>query len=347
MTLDEIRALRLHNQRITAPLNGAPERVVAHLGAMQAQEYAMAKWAVGLRADGAAEGDVEAAFADGRILRTHLLRPTWHFVSPGDIRDFVRLTAPQVHRVNGSLYRKNELDAATLTAACAVIERELRGGARRTREQLAAALGEAGIIASGHRLSYIMMYAELACILCSGARSGKQFTYALMDELVPSADFYREAALGKLAERYFASRGPATARDFAYWSGLSLRDARAGVASLSARFVREPGNGEDYILPQPPGKIGLNERATFLLPDYDEYGMGYKDRSALAPRHEPAEAPSMYSHWLVLRGRIEGTWQTGDGKSAAASVSAYYAQDAGERREVDAALCRYQTFSGK
>ncbi len=345
MDLDEIRRLRLYNQQILSASCTTPASVVAHLGAMQAQEYAMAKWAVGLRLNTGTEAAVEAALQSGRLLRTHLLRPTWHFVTPEDIRWILELTAPQVHKANGTMYRKTGLSTEILAQASQVIEKALSKEGQLTRAQLARHVEHAGISATGHRLAYIMMFAELEGLICSGARVGKQFSYALLDTLVPPAEsLSRPEALAKLAERYFISRGPATVRDFATWSGLTLTDARLGVSLLCTRFSKVAFNDQEYFFIEPPASPVLNERATFLLPDYDEYGMSYKDRSALAPLRRPKETPSDYSHWLIVRGRIEGVWQPAPKQVETPTVVPYYRLESSEKHEVKQAQARYQAF---
>lgn len=341
MTPEEIRLLRLWNQGLLSPAPVSPSRLVAAMTAMQAQEYSMAKWAVGLRTPHAAEPDVEAAFQRGEILRTHLLRPTWHFVAPEDIRWLLSLTAPHVHRANASLYRREGLDEETRRNTRRILEKSLVKTPAQTRSALAETLSANGIAAGGHRLSYIMMDAELEGLVCSGPRVGKQFTYALLDAIVPpSALPARDEALALLSERYFETRGPATVEDYSAWSGLPVRDARAGAASLPVRFVREGG----YYLPQPPSGLSLNERATFLLPDYDEYGMSYRNRDALAPRRTPEAQPSDYSHWLVIGGRIEGTWTFCGGRRGVAAAHPYRPPQREEERDIQSAVEAYRAF---
>ena len=227
---------RLRNQSLAVSRLRTPGEVVAWLGAAQAQDYAGAKWALGLRAKGLTDAAVEQAFDEGAILRTHILRPTWHFVAPADIRWMLALSAPRVHAVNAYAYRTFELDAAVLARSRAALERALAGGRQLTRLELAKVLQRAGVQADGPRLAHVMMHAELDAVICSGARRGKQFTYALLEERAPRAKVLpRDEALAELTRRYFASHGPATLRDYVWWSGLTARDARAGMADELAR----------------------------------------------------------------------------------------------------------------
>ncbi len=264
--------------------------MVAWFGAVQAQEYPAARWALGLRARGLTDRQVAHAFDAGEILRTHAMRPTWHFVARADIRWLQMLTGPRVQTLNAYYARKNELDAKTVARSREVIERTLAGGHQRTRTELAAALGKAGIRAEGQRLAYLMMSAELDQVICSGPRRGKQFTYALLEERAPKASLLpRDEALRELTRRYFTSHGPATLRDYVWWSGLTMADARRGVEIAGRALVRETfgeltcwsGASTPAFTLRSLGGGGTRKRSSaHLLPIYDEYLIAYKDRSA-------------------------------------------------------------------
>src|SRR5688572_10872776 len=231
MSLFAIPTQRLHNQHISQVGFRQPAEVVGWLGAVQAQDYAAAKWALALRAPGLTDADVDRALADGSILRTHVLRPTWHFVLPDDIRWMLALTAPRINALSAYYYRQMGLDDATFARSNDVLAKALQGGQQRTREELAAVLHQAGIY-NGELLAftYLMIRAELDGVVCSGARRGKQFTYALLDERAPQArQLTRDEALAELARRYFSGHGPATLADFVWWSGLTVTDARSGL----------------------------------------------------------------------------------------------------------------------
>src|SRR5688500_8781538 len=282
MTTPDIVRHRLFNQQIAETKFREPAEIVSWLVAMQAQEYAMAKWAIGLRLPGATDEIIEKAVADGLILRTHLMRPTWHFVTPKDIRWLLKLTAPRVEAINAFTYRQQELDSKIFKRSNAIIVKTLEGGKQLTRTELQTELKKKNIIADGVRLSCLMMKAELEGIICSGARRGKQFTYALLDERVaPAKSITKKEALEELAVRYFTSRGPATVKDFATWSGLSVTEAKEGVAMLSSEFIKEKIIDQEYIFIPSSSDTNKKIQTSFLMPDYDEYGMGYKDRSAI------------------------------------------------------------------
>lgn len=347
ITLSDITKFRLENQQLSGTNLKEPHEVVQWLGAMQAQEYAMSKWAIGLRLHNVNDQVVEKAFNDGAILRTHMLRPTWHFVSPADIRWLLALTAPRVHAASSYMYRQLEMDSKFFVKTNRVLEKTL-AGKHLTRKILQAALKEHKIIADGLRLGYIMMHAELDQLICSGPRQGKQFTYALLDERVPPAKtISREEALSKLVHRYFTSRGPATLQDFAYWSGLTMKDAIAGAASLGSSFIRETLNEKEYILPPLSSKNKIKLDTTFLMPDYDEYGMSYKDRSALSSvqKLSSPRASIVFNRMLVIDGKIEGTWQrTLTKNKAEVTIAPFTTLSKTKEKMVAKAIKRFNTF---
>jgi hypothetical protein len=315
MNTNDIIRYRLFNQQIAETKFKKPAEIVSWLVAMQAQEYAMAKWAIGLRLPGTTDESIEKAFTDGLILRTHLMRPTWHFVSPKDIRWLLQLTAPRVEAINSFTYRQQELDSKLFKRSNTVIAKALEAGRQLTRTELQAELRKKKIIADGVRLSCLMMKAELEAIICSGARRGKQFTYALMDERVPPATtFTKKEALAELSTRYFTSRGPATIKDFATWSGLSVTEAKEGAAMLSSTFIKEKINEQEYIFIPASFEANKKIQSSFLMPDYDEYGMGYKDRSAIFRTSKidfsqfKNDNP-FYNRMIIIDGIIEGTWK--------------------------------------
>jgi hypothetical protein len=284
---------RLFNQQITQTTFKAPAEIVRHLGAMQSQDFAMAKWAIGLRLPHLHEADIEKEFNEGRILRTHVLRPTWHFVAPEDIRWMIELTSPRVNAFNAYYYRILELDKKVFSKCHNVLIKALGGGKHLTRTALQAALEKSKIKAQGQRLGAIMMEAELACIVCSGPRQGKQFTYALIDERAPQAKALpRDEALARLTGIYFSARGPATVHDYAWWSGLTVKDASEGIKLLDSKFEKEEMEGAEYVFKSGEYKKPTTAQSTFLMPDYDEYGISYKDRSALLPTSQK-ESPHL------------------------------------------------------
>ncbi len=305
---------RLHNQHITQRTIETPQALVEWLGAVQAQDFAAAKWALGLRLPGVTDDDIEQAFTDGTILRTHVMRPTWHFVSPADIRWLLALTAPRVLAASAYYNRKLELDDAVFRSTNAVLTNALQGGKQLTRDELASALQQAGIVTEGEqRVTYIIMRAELDGIICSGARRGKQFTYALLAERAPHARMLaRDEALAELTMRYFMSHGPAVIQDFVWWSGLTAADAKAGLAMVTSHLQQETINGQTYwFSPSTPPVQDLSQTA-YLLPNYDEYTVGYTDRSAIFDAlhtNKLDQRSGLLTNTMVLDGQVVGTWK--------------------------------------
>ncbi|GAB3518998.1 winged helix DNA-binding domain-containing protein [Emticicia fontis] len=353
MTNNEIIAHRLYNQQITETQLTRPEEVVSWLVAVQAQEYAMSKWAIGLRVNGVNEIQIEQAIDEGKILRTHLMRPTWHFVSPADIRWLSALTAPRVHAFNAYQYRKNGLDSSVFNKCNDIMVKNLEGGKSLTRAVLNTAFQEAGIATDTIALSCIMMQAELDGIICSGPRQGKQFTYALIDERVPATQpLSQEEALSQLALRYFTSRGPATAQDFVWWSGLTMKEAKAGIANLPPYFIHKKVNGQEYIYAPANPKEIEHPTHSFLMPDYDEYGIAYKNREAISlPKNKVVINQEKngfpFNRMIIINGTIAGAWQrTIKNKKINVELAPFYAFNEQENAIVEKSVNRLKTFFG-
>lgn len=348
----DIARQRLHTQRIAGTKFQTPDEAVRWFGAVQAQDYAGAKWAVGQRIHGATDADLDAAFAAGTILRTHVMRPTWHFVTPADIRWLLALTAPRVHIANAYRCQQLHLDHATLTRSNAVLVNALQGGVQLTRTELAVVLQEAGIAINGERLTHIMLHAELEGIVCSGAWRGKKFTYALLDERVPhTATRTREEALVELTTRYITSHGPATVRDFVWWSGLTTTDARAGLAMAGPQVMHEHIDGQTYWFTVSAPIPEDSSPTAFLLPNYDEYIVGYTDRSAVldTPPAEKLDARGnvLFNHTLVIGGRVRGIWKRTLKKHTVIIDALPFAPlDAAEAASIEDAAARYGRFIG-
>ncbi|WP_423148993.1 winged helix DNA-binding domain-containing protein [Rubrolithibacter danxiaensis] len=347
MTASDIIRLRLINQQIGGTLFQKPAEVVTWLGAMQAQEYAMAKWAISLRSPKLKDAVIEQAFNEGEILRTHLLRPTWHFVSPQDIRWLLALTAPRVNAANAHMYRKLELDTELFNRTNTILVKALEGGNQLTREKIRILFEEQKISASGTRLACILMRAELEGIICSGARQGKQFTYALLEERVaPAPSLHREEALAELSTRYFTSRGPATAEDFAWWSGLTAKDAKAGVEMLDSNFLNLKIENKSYYY-KPPLEV-FKPQSTFLMPDYDEYVIGYKDRSSVFEENsERGRGAMIFNHTLIVEGKSAGTWKkTSKGKAVEVEIFPFAPLNKTGIGAVNKAIKQFYEFCG-
>lgn len=346
MSSPAIRRLRLRSHGFDQPRFATPAEVVAWFGAVQAQEYAHAKWALSLRLPAATDAALERAFNEGQILRTHVMRPTWHFVAPADIRWLLELTAPRVNLTNGHMYRQLELDDALFRRSNEVIERALAGGAQLTREELGEALGRAGIIASGMRLGYIVHRAELDAVVCSGPRRGKRFTYMLLAERAPQArSLPREEALAELTRRFYTSHGPATVDDFAWWSGLTKADVRLGIELAGEAIAEEVIDGVRYwraasLQPAPETPTAL------LLPPFDEYTVAYRDhRALLEPPFADQPTSVLFNGVVVIDGAILGAWRRSiSGRSVQIEAMPFRPFTDAEREAFEAAARRLGAF---
>ena len=353
MKVADIINHRLHNQQIAETKFTKPEEIVSCMIAMQSQEFAMAKWAIGLRLPGCSETDIDNAFNNGTILRTHLMRPTWHFITPADIRWLLALTAPRVHAINGFTYRQSGFQKSTFKRSNDAIAKALQGGKQLTRTELQSALAKVKIKVDGIPLSALVMAAELDGIMCSGPRVDKQFTYMLLDERVPKTKkFHRQEALVALTRRYFETRGPASIKDFANWSGLTIKDVKDGVAELPDEFICKNLDNQEYIFKERSFTTSTKLQKTFLLPDYDEYGMSYKDRSALfLPANKPELSKggnAAYQHMIVINGTIGGTWKTAvTKKKFAVETNTYKPLTKTGELTLKKAVKKYSSFFGK
>ncbi len=318
---------------------------------MQAQDYAAAKWAIGMRLDGATEASVEAAFNRGEILRTHVMRPTWHFVTPEDIRWMLALTAPRVHAYNGNYYRRSGLNEGVFKRSNAVLEKALEGARQLTRGEIDRELLQAGIRTRDYGLSYTLMRAELDGVICSGPRRGKQFTYMLLEDRVPQAEpLDRDEALASLTRRYFTSHGPAQVRDFTWWSGLTQADARRGLEMNGEHLAQEEVDGKVYWFSRAEGPARAKRRTAFLVPGFDEYFIAYQDRSAIL---DPKYAKhlnlggGMVNGAVIAEGRMVGGWKRTFEKAAVCvSIQLYEEISPAHEKGIQAEAERFGRFLG-
>lgn len=310
----DIALQRLRNQRLIGEKFCQPADIVRWLGAVQSQDYHGAKWGVAQRCVDVSDQDLDEAFNAGSILRTHVLRPTWHFVAPEDIRWLLALTSPRVHAASAYYYRKEELDEPFLNRCEELIKKALSGQQYLTRNDLAERLQQEGIQASGLRMGYILGYWELEALICSGPLKGKQFTYALLDEQVPKTESrVKEEALMELTWRYFSSHGPATVQDFGNWSGLTIADGKEGIEANRDRLSEEVVDGKSYWFADSTKVEAPQEPVMHFLPNYDEHLIAYKDyRPAFdADVYESLEPNDyrMLAHLLTRNGKVVAGWK--------------------------------------
>jgi len=282
---------------------------------VQSQDYAGAKWALGQRTRAGTDAAIDRLFDEGAILRTHVMRPTWHFVAPEDVGWLLDLTAPRIRRGLTARYRELGIDAKQSVRAAAAWAAALAGGRHLTRTELGRVLTAAGISPEGQRLPHLLMGAELDKVIISGPRRGRQFTYALFEERAPKArKLERSQALAELTSRYFRSHGPAQIQDFTWWSGLTAAEARMGIELAGAALGHRVIEGKDYWYEAAAAALRGTAPVAHLLPNFDEYTVGYRDRSALIPpggRFDPSlySFGSVLSNILTVDGVVCGAWR--------------------------------------
>ncbi len=349
MTLSDIARLRLYTQRLTGPKFGSAEEVVRYFGAIQAQEYQPSLWAVGQRlADGASENTVVQAIMDHKIVRTWPMRGTIHYVPAEDAKWMLELTAHRVNTKFMGFLHKIGLTQQYLDSARKVLEHTLAGNKPLTRKELYAAL-EVGGIPTGNSFGlHILGYWSQEGLICPGPHEGKQQTFVLLDEWVPQSRRLKgDEAIAEMAKRYFASHGPATVQDFAWWTGLSAAEAKQGAASLDKNFVRKTVDGKEYLFIPVAGNVP-DKPAAHLLPCFDEYTVAYKDRSAAVSAEDlRAFGYGVNLNNIIIDGRIAGSWKRTIKKDGAiVQLTPLREWSSGDRSAVSAACERYAAYIG-
>lgn len=302
----------MYNQLIRpSGLNGVAE-VVAYMGAVQAQDYSHSRWAVGLRQSKATVTQVEQALDSGAIIRTHVLRPTWHLIAAQDSRWMLELSAPQIKRQVDSMARQHGLDNSFYDRAYTFLERVLSGQRALTRPALLEALNQLGLTLNSSRANLLLYRAEIDALICSGPREGNKNTFAWMDDRVPVAgSFDRQTALAALGQRYFTSHAPATLKDFQWWSGLNKADAQRGLEAARPQLVQTLVSGKEYWFSGASGNAKSDHPTVSLLPGFDEYIISYTDRDAIIPpelQPELITKNGIFKPALLQEGQVIGRW---------------------------------------
>ena len=307
-------AVRLLNQQLVAPQFSDPAEVVSHMGAMQAQEYRMMRWAVAMRTRRPSARAFKEAFDSGRILRLHLMRGTWQLVSAGDYWPFLDLCSPKAIAVtrgwmhsnritipDEELMRIRDILAQTAADKCSV-----------TKEDFVQALAVRDISMDDHRLSYHIRMAEMSGTLCSGDLEPRKATYALTaDKVKPSDKMDRDEALMRFTRKYLQSHQPATLEDFVWWSGLNVSDCRKGIALLGNTIHVEKYQGREFYLTDDCRTRGFRKGKYLLIPPYDEYLIGYKSRDIVLPpehTHRAHNNSGIFQPVIAHDGIICGNW---------------------------------------
>ena len=319
---------------------------------MQAQDYAMVKWAIGVRLPGATAETVQSAMDSGEIIRTHLLRPTWHLVSADDIYWMLELSAPQIKTSLKARHNQLELSKTILAKSNSILEKNLTGGKHLTREEILVEFEKARIAIDENRASHILFWAELEGIICSGAaKNGKQ-TYALLEERIPKPPaLTRHESLAKLAKTYFTSRCPATLQDFVWWSGLSVGDAKLALELTGSDLKTEAIDSHSYLLP-PSFSISRSEKeSAYMMPAFDEFIISYKDRSAILPfenQKKTISSNGIFRPMIVINGQVKGTWKrTVKKEKVTMEAQLFIKSDQSLNSSIEKASTHFGSFLGK
>lgn len=312
MNEKDIASIRLVSQQIAGSKFKTAKEIVGWMGAMQAQDYIMCKWAVGMRLPHSTEQNVEAAIDKGEVIRTHLLRPTWHLVSSDDIYWMLELTAPQIKQLVKSRDKQLELNEKIYKRSNKIFEDALKDGGSLIREDLKARVEKVKIATDENRMSHLLLRAELDGIICSGVSKNGKRTYALLEERVPKPkQLSKEEALAKLAHKYFTSHCPATLQDFIWWSGLQSKAAKESLEMIKGEFYSELIESQTYWFSNTVSMQQPEDKSVYLLPSYDEFIISYRDRSAslLLVNHKTAiSSNGIFRPVILLNGKVIGLW---------------------------------------
>jgi len=347
--LSTIASMRLTNQFIAKPILSNPEDVVAHLGVVQAQDYGWALWGIGLRGALPIQKEVEKAIGDRRIVRTWLGRGTIHFVTAEDVRWMLELFRERNIAGTKSRFKQLGIDDGVITDSRKIIAKLLRGGNQLSRQAVLEALETDHISTQGQRGIHILQRMAQEGLICFGPRQGKKYTFVLLDEWVPMVEqMSREESLKMLALRYVNSHGPATLQDFAWWSGLMTKDVAAGLESAKPDLIQDKFNNQTYWQMKKPGDNNYSNQGAFLLPAFDEYLVGYKDRSAvLDPKYNRNlnDGGGIIKPTILINGMVEGTWKRITKKKSVVITAEWFEEPDHEKiRDLECAAVRYGTF---
>jgi hypothetical protein len=343
----KIANIRLSNHQLLGANDTMPHQIVAHFGMMQAQDFNFATWAVGLRLGSCTEKLVHDDINNGKILRTHVLRPTWHFVTPENIRWMLQLSAKRIMLSMKSRDRELGLTDEVYTKCYHLIESALEKEDNLTRDGLMNVFQNAGMEFNASQMYHVLAGAEANGLICSGVLYDKQHTYTLLEKRVPAIKpLTKEESMAKLARIYFTGHGPATLQDFVWWSGLSTGEARQGLEAVQPGFVSETIDGQKYWMPdidyQPPAGNTL-----CLLPAFDEYIVGYKDRTAVITSENHKKAISsngVFRPVVVKNGRVTGLWKKASSANKPIIITPFEPIDPATQQLIDRAAEKLKMF---
>jgi len=312
-TTADLLNIRLYNQLLTTHELKTPEEIVSYMGAMQSQSLDLAKWAIGTRLEGKIVKDIDEALSTGRIIRTHILRPTWHFVSVDDLHWMYDLSNPRLRPIYASYARMLEIDNELIYRTIPIIEKILQGGKHLTKSEITDKLAEQDIIFDTHIFNQVINHAELEGIILNGEVRGKQQTFTLLEEFAPrKVTLSKEEALARLAGFFFRSHAPATLTDFAWWSGLSLTECKQALELNKNDLVSETINGREFWMRNDIKMPSSELNSALLLPPFDEFVVSYKDRSEMISDVHYSKVMTkngLFSPTIMLNGKIIGSWK--------------------------------------
>lgn len=354
MNQSDIALIRLASQQLARTKFTTPKEIVSWMGAIQAQDYPMAKWAIGVRLPGKTDQDIENAITHAEIIRTHLLRPTWHFVSAIDAGWMIDLTAAQIKTAQSSRNRDLELTEEVFSKSNAIIEKALSTDRHLIREELITELNKAGIATDQNRAAHLFARAELEKIICSGATRNGKTTYAIFSERVRTINrLSRDEALAELARRYFTSRCPASLQDFTWWSGLPAREANFALELVKTTFTPEVIERCTFWFPPEFTISKQSLPSAYLLPTYDEFIISYTDRSASIPakleQHmKKISDRGVFRPIIVVNGQVAGIWKRTIQKTMMLlEIQPFSPTDPYSKDLINEAITQYGNFSGK
>ena len=312
MRLKDLSTIRLFSQKIAKSEFGSATELVRWMGAMQAQDFRMATIAVAMRTPDSSNALIDKAFNNGEIIRTHIMRPTWHFVAAEDVHWMRELTAPQVKSAMRSRHRQLGFTDDIYSKSQKVIETALIDGNCMTREELEKEFSKAGILTSDNRLVHLLLCAELNGTICSGPLKNRKQTFSLLECRVPFKKFLsREESLAELAKRYFRSHGPATIADFVWWSGLPAKDAKTALEIVKTNLSSVKLNSKEYWFDTYFETFKSPKTSVHLLPAYDEFLISYRDRSAslgLTGNRNVISSNGIFRPVIIINGQVAGLW---------------------------------------
>jgi hypothetical protein len=346
MNNNQITRLRLHNQQLAKPVLTKAGDVVSLLGAVQAQDYLGALWSVGQRMKKAVESDVEKAIASKTIVRTWPMRGTLHFVSPRDARWMLKYLTPRIFQRMKGLLRQAEIDNKVISKSKKLWVKALEGGNQLTRDEMYDVLEQGRISAGNIRGLHLIVCAAQDGLICFGPRKGKQQTFTLLDEWLPDYPMLtRDEALAELALRYFKSHGPATVEDFMWWAGLTKADATEGLEPVKSNFTSTSIGGKTYWFSPIKTVPKIDSSKAWFLPTYDEYGIAYKDRSAIIHPSDHKKVGGVFTSGIVINGQVAGIWRrTIKSKAVMLEAKAFGTFNTAEKKAILATEKRYSKF---